>query len=150
MLLPTPERIRTLQRKFYIKAKQEPACRFHALYDKVYRADILNHAYNLIRANRGDVGIDWVTFKDIEVGDWVAAFLSELAEALKSKMYKPGPVKLVMIPKGNRAYRPIGIPIIPDKVVQMSAKLVAEPIFESGHFRQILRIQARKVSSWCC
>ena len=68
MSLTTPENIRTLQRKLYCKAKQEPACRFHALYDKVYRADILSHAYHLVRANKGSAGIDGVTFAAIEEG----------------------------------------------------------------------------------
>ena len=130
-MLTTPENIRTLQRKLYRKAKQEPACRFHALYDKVYRADILSHAYALVRANKGSAGIDGVTFKDIEAGEGAPALLAGLAEALKSKTYKPAPVKRVMIPKGRGAYRPLGIPTIRDRVVQMAAKLVIEPIFEA-------------------
>ena len=69
MPLITPENIRTLQRKLYCKAKQEPACRFHALFDKVYRADILSHAYRLVRANKGSAGIDGVTFAAIEEGE---------------------------------------------------------------------------------
>nr|CBX31912.1 unnamed protein product [uncultured Desulfobacterium sp.] len=83
-MLTTPESIRTLQRKLYRKAKQEPACRFHALYDKVYRADILSHAYNLVRSNRGSAGIDGVTFEDIEAKEGATAFIAELAEALRS------------------------------------------------------------------
>jgi hypothetical protein len=85
-MLTTPESIRTLQRKLYRKAKQEPAYRFHALYDKVYRADILSHAYNLVRANRGGAGIDGVTFEDIEAKEGATAFIAELAEALR--LYK--------------------------------------------------------------
>jgi len=127
----TPEKIRTLQRKLYRKAKREPACRFHALYDKVYRADILSHAYTLVRANKGSAGIDGVAFKDIEAGEGAPALLAGVAEALKSKTYKPAPVKRVMIPKGRGAYRPLGIPTIRDRVVQMAAKLVIEPIFEA-------------------
>ncbi len=100
-MLTTPGNIRTLQRKLYRKAKQEPSCRFHALYDKVYRADILSHAYNLVPANRGGAGVDGVTFKDIEAGGGASAFMAELSEALKSKTYKPDPVKRVMIPKGK-------------------------------------------------
>jgi len=130
-MLKTPQNIRTLQRKLYRKAKQEPACRFHALYDKVYRADILGHAYNLVRANKGSAGIDGVTFEDIEAGEGAAAFMAELGEALRSKTYKPAPVKRVMIPKGKGAYRPLGIPTIRDRVAQMAAKLVIEPIFEA-------------------
>ena len=130
-MLTTPEGIRTLQRKLYRKAKQEPACRFHALYDKIYRADILSHAYNLVRANKGSAGIDGVTFGDIEAKGEAAAFKAELAEALRSKTYKPAPVKRVMIPKGQGGYRSLGIPIIRDRVAQMAAKLVIEPIFEA-------------------
>jgi RNA-directed DNA polymerase len=84
-MLTTPESIRTLQRKLYRKAKQEPACRFHALYDKIYRADILSHAYDLVRANKGSAGIDGVTFEDIEAKEGAAAFVAELAEALRIK-----------------------------------------------------------------
>lgn len=130
-MLTTPESIRTLQRKLYRKAKQEPACRFHALYDKVYRADILNHAYDLVRANKGSAGIDGVSFEDIEAEEGAAAFVAELVGALKSKRYKPEPVKRVMIPKADGSERPLGIPTIRDRVAQMAVKLVIEPIFEA-------------------
>ncbi len=131
MMLTTPENIRTLQRKLYRKAKQEPACRFHALYDKVYRADILSHAYALVRANKGSAGIDGVTFEAIEEQEGVTAFIAELEEALRNKTYKPDPVKRVMIPKSDGSQRPLGIPTIRDRVAQMAAKLVIEPIFEA-------------------
>jgi group II intron reverse transcriptase/maturase len=127
-MLTTPESIRTLQRKLYHKAKQEPACRFHALYDKVYRADILEFAYRLVRANKGSPGIDGVTFEAIETGEGITA---ELAEALRTKTYKPDPVKRVMIPKADGSMRPLGIPTIRDRVAQMAVKLVIEPIFEA-------------------
>jgi group II intron reverse transcriptase/maturase len=130
-MLTTPETIRTLQRKLYRKAKQEPACRFHALYDKVYRADILSHAYRLVRANKGSAGIDGVTFKAIEENEGVPAFIGELEEALRNKTYKPDPVKRVMIPKSDGSQRPLGIPTIRDRVAQMATKLVIEPIFEA-------------------
>lgn len=130
-MLTTPEKIRTLQRKLYCKAKQEPAYRFHALYDKVYRADILSHAYNLVRANKGSSGIDGVTFEAIETKEGISAFLAELEEALRSKTYTPAPVKRVMIPKSDGSQRPLGIPTIRDRVAQMAAKLVIEPIFEA-------------------
>jgi RNA-directed DNA polymerase len=130
-MLTTPESIRTLQRKLYRKAKQEPACRFHALYDKVYRADILGHAYDLVRANKGSAGIDGVSFEDIEAKEGAAVFVAELAEALRSKRYKPDPVKRVMIPKQDDSKRPLGIPTIRDRVAQMAVKLVIEPIFEA-------------------
>jgi len=130
-MLKTPETIRTLQRKLYRKTKQEPACRFHALYDKVYRADILSHAYALVRANQGSAGIDGVTFAAIEEQGGVTAFIAELEEALRNKTYKPDPVKRVMIPKADGSQRPLGIPTIRDRVAQMAAKLVIEPIFEA-------------------
>ena len=130
-MLKTPENIRTLQRKLYRKAKQEPACRFHALYDKVYRGDILSHAYALVRANRGSAGIDGLTFEAIEEQEGVAAFIAELEEALRNKTYKPDPVKRVMIPKSDGSQRPLGIPTIRDRVAQMATKLVIEPIFEA-------------------
>ena len=130
-MLTTPETIRTLQRKLYRKAKQEPACRFHALYDKVYRADILEFAYRLVRANKGSAGIDGVTFKAIEENEGAPAFIGELEEALRTKTYKPDPVKRVMIPKSDGSQRPLGIPTIRDRVAQMAAKLVIEPIFEA-------------------
>jgi group II intron reverse transcriptase/maturase len=130
-MLTTPETIRTFQRKLYRKAKQEPACRFHALYDKVYRADILSHAYALVRAKKGSAGIDGVTFEAIEDGEGVTAFIAELEEALRNKTYKPDPVKRVMIPKSDGSQRPLGIPTIRDRVAQMAAKLVIEPIFEA-------------------
>jgi len=130
-MLTTPENIRTLQRKLYRKAKQEPACRFHALYDKVYRADILSHAYALVRANKGSAGIDGVTFAAVEEQEGVTAFLAELEEALRNKTYKPDPVKRIMIPKSDGSQRPLGIPTIRDRLAQMAAKLVIEPIFEA-------------------
>ena len=130
-MLTTPESIRTLQRKLYRKAKQEPAYRFYALYDKVYRADILSHAYRLVRANKGSAGIDGVTFEAIENAEGETAFIAELQEALKSKSYAPSPVKRVMIPKADGSKRPLGIPTIRDRVAQMAVKLVIEPIFEA-------------------
>ena len=129
--LTTPEKIRTLQRKLYHKAKQEPGFRFYALYDKVYRTDILSHAYDLVRANRGSAGIDGRTFKGIEEQEGKAAFLATLEEELKRQTYKPDPVKRVMIPKTDGGERPLGIPTIRDRVTQMTVKLVIEPIFEA-------------------
>ncbi len=130
-MLTTPETIRTLQRKLYRKAKQEPTCRFHALYDKVYRADILEFAYRLVRANKGSAGIDGVTFEAIEENEGAPAFIGGLEEALRTKTYRPDPVKRVMIPKSDGSKRPLGIPTIRDWVAQMAAKLVIEPIFEA-------------------
>jgi RNA-directed DNA polymerase len=130
-MLTTPEAIRTLQRKLYIKAKQEPAYRFYALYDKVWRADILMFAYRLVRANRGSPGVDGTNFEDIEQKIGIDTFLSELAQDLKDKTYLPSPVRRVMIPKADGSLRPLGIPTIRDRVAQMAVKLIIEPIFEA-------------------
>ena len=131
MLLTTPDEIRTLQRKLYTKAKQEPAYRFYALYDKVWRADILMFAYHLVRANKGSPGIDGVNFDDLEQKIGIDRFLSELAQDLKDKTYHPSPVRRVMIPKADGSQRPLGIPTIRDRVAQMAVKLIIEPIFEA-------------------
>lgn len=130
-MLLTPEKIRTLQRKLYTKAKQEPGYRFYALYDKVYRADILRHAYNLVRSNKGAPGTDGVSFETIEAGEGVELFLERLTEEVKNRTYRPMPVRRVMIPKPDGSQRPLGIPTIRDRVVQMAVKLVIEPIFEA-------------------
>ena len=131
VLLTTPDEIRTLQRKLYTKAKQEPAYRFYALYDKVWRADILMFAYRLVRANKGSPGVDGMNFEDIEQKIVIDTFLSELAQDLKDKTYHPSPVRRVMIPKADGNLRPLGIPTIRDRVAQMAVKLVIEPIFEA-------------------
>jgi group II intron reverse transcriptase/maturase len=131
MALATPDEIRTQQRKLYRKAKQEPGFRFYALYDKVYRADILSHAYDRVRSNRGAPGIDGVTFEAIEADEGKAVFVAGLQEELKTKRYRCQPVRRVWIPKPNGEQRPLGIPTIRDRVVQMAVKLVMEPIFEA-------------------
>ncbi|MGH7428520.1 MAG: group II intron reverse transcriptase/maturase [Candidatus Methylomirabilaceae bacterium] len=130
MSLATPDKIRTLQRKLYRKAKAEPAFRFYLLYDKVCREDILRHAYGLARANAGAAGVDGVNFAAIEASG-LEAWLAGLREDLVSKMYRPDPVRRVMIPKADGGERPLGIPTIRDRVVQTAAKLVLEPIFEA-------------------
>ena len=131
MSLATPEKIRTLQRKLYCKAKAEPAFRFYVLYDKICREDILRHAYMLARGNAGAPGVDGVTFAAIETSG-PEVWLAGLREELVLKTYRPNPVRRVMIPKPNGGgERPLGIPTIRDRVVQTAAKLVLEPIFEA-------------------
>jgi len=131
-MLKTPEKIRQLQRKLYQKAKQEKEFRFYLLYDKVYRMDILNHAYRLVRANKGNCGVDGVTFESIEEKEGGAErYQREIAEELKNKRYKPLPVRRVYIPKADGGKRPLGIPTIKDRTVQMAVKIVIEPIFEA-------------------
>src|SRR6266705_838295 len=130
MSLVTPEKIRTLQRKLYRKAKAEPAFRFYVLYDKICREDILRHAYGLARANAGAPGVDGVSFAQIEE-QGLEAWLAGLREELVAKTYRPDPVRRVMIPKADGGERPLGIPTIRDRVVQTAAKIVLEPIFEA-------------------
>ncbi len=131
-MLETPERIRELQRRLYRKAKQEKEYRFYLLYDKVYRMDILSHAYRLVRANKGAAGIDGETFEKIEEREGGSErYLEEIAGELKRKEYKPQAVRRVYIPKATGGKRPLGIPVIKDRVVQMAMKMVIEPIFEA-------------------
>src|SRR5438552_5692622 len=130
MSLATPEKIRSLQRKLYRKAKAEPAFRFYVLYDKICREDILRHAYGLARVNAGAAGVDGVSFAQIEERG-LEAWLAGLREDLVAKTYRPDPVRRVLIPKPDGGERPLGIPTIRDRVVQTAAQLVLEPIFEA-------------------
>src|SRR3954466_6619850 len=131
MSLATPDSVRTLQRKLYLKAKAEPAYRFYLLYDKLYRADVLRHAYELVRANRGAPGMDGISCEEIEAAG-LENWRDGLAGDLRTKAYQPQPVRRVMIPKpGGDGERPLGIPTIRDRVAQTAAKLVLEPIFEA-------------------
>ena len=126
------ERVRSLQRGLYRKAKHQPTVRFYSLYDKVYRSDVLQHAYDLVKRNKGNPGIDGQTFEAIEAGAGKWDYLKELQETLKAKTYRAMPVKRVEIPKPNGETRPLGIPCIRDRIVQMAVKLIIEPIFEAG------------------
>ena len=132
MGLATPESVRKLQTTFHAKAKNAPDYRFYALYDKVYRSDVLMFAYRLCRANGGAPGVDDQTFEDIKAYG-VTRWLDELARELREKTYRPEAVRRVMIPKPGQKgrYRPLGIPTIKDRVVETAALLVLEPIFEA-------------------
>ena len=130
MSLATPSKIRELQIKLYRKAKNEPGYRFYMLYDKIYREDILAHAYALARTNRGAPGVDGQTFEQIE-STGQERWLAGIRQELRNKTYQPQPVRRVMIPKPGGGERPLGIPTIRDRVVQTAAKIVLEPIFEA-------------------
>ena len=126
------DRVRALQRVLYRCAKQDRDRRFHALYDKVARSDVLWKAWGEVRANRGAAGVDGVTIDDV-IGSGVGDFLDELAKKLRAGTYRPRPLRRVHIPKPGKPgqMRPLGIPCIADRVVMAAAKIVLEPIFEA-------------------
>ncbi len=131
MSLATPPKLRRLQEALYTQAKQEPAYRFYLLYDKVARTDILAHAYALSKQKAGAPGVDGVTFEDIEAAG-LERWLAAVQEALRTETYRPQPVRRVRIPKpGGIGERPLGIPVIQDRVVQTAALLLLQPIFEA-------------------
>jgi RNA-directed DNA polymerase len=131
MSLQPPVTVGKLQAALHTKAKEAPSYRFYALYDKVYRKDVLDHAYQRCRANGGAGGVDGQTFADIESYS-AERWLEELAQELKGKTYRPQAVRRVRIPKGTGPEtRPLGIPTIRYRVVQMAVVLVLEPIFEA-------------------
>ena len=127
--LSTPEGVQKLQRALQTKAKEEPGFRFYLLYDKIYRTDVLQHAYACCRSKGGAAGVDGERFEDIEAYG-VDCWLGELAQSLRSERYAPRAVKRVYIPKPNGTQRPLGIPAIRDRVVQTAAMLILGPVFE--------------------
>jgi len=128
--LSTPNSVQKLQTALHAKAKAEAGYRFYALYDKIYREDILAHAYALCRSNRGAPGVDGQDFADIEEYG-VERWLGELALALKEETYRPAPIRRVYIPKANGKLRPLGISTLRDRVAMTAAMLVIEPVFEA-------------------
>lgn len=128
--LATPGSVQALQKALHAKAKAEPSYRFYSLYDKVYREDVLTHAYACCKANKGAAGVDGERFADI-IAYGEERWLRELAQVLRNKSYQPEAVKRVYIPKPHGKQRPLGIPTIRDRVVQTAVMLVLEPIFEA-------------------
>jgi RNA-directed DNA polymerase len=128
--LRTPPKVRELQRALYAKAKANSAYRFYALYDKIYRKDVLLWAWSCCRANGGSAGIEEQSFAGIEQKG-VEGWLEELAQELRTKTYRPQAVRRVMIPKSDGKQRPLGIPTIKDRVAQMAAVIVLEAILEA-------------------
>jgi RNA-directed DNA polymerase len=125
------DKVRELQVKLYLAAKRSPSRRFHALWDRIHRRDVLQRAWQQVRENRGSAGVDRITIAQIEE-QGVGAFLDELQAELREERYRPSPARRVYIPKPGRSERrPLGIPRIKDRVCQTAAKLVLEPIFEA-------------------
>ena len=125
-----PAKVRQLQNRLWAAAKQSPGRRFHALYDRIYRSDVLWEAWERVRANRGAAGVDGLTLAGVE--DYgVNRMLGELASDLRAGIYRPAPVRRVEIPKPDGSKRPLGIPTVKDRVCQQAAKIVLEPVFEA-------------------
>ena len=126
---PVLPKVSQLRRKLAEKAKQEPKFRFYALYDRIYRKDVLWSAWKTVQRNDGGPGIDQQTVEDVEKYG-VIRMVDEIHETLKSKTYVPQPIKRVHIPKGDGKTRPLGIPTVKDRIVQQACLLILEPIFE--------------------
>jgi retron-type reverse transcriptase len=124
------DKVRRLQRRLWVAAKRSPGRRFHALYDHIWRSDVLREAWKRVKCNKGAAGVDSKTIASIEERG-VEVLLKELGEALRAGTYRPNVVLRRYIPKADGKRRPLGIPTVRDRVVQMAAKLVLEPVFEA-------------------
>ena len=124
-------KVRRLQNRLWAAAKQSEGRRFHALYDRIYRSDVLWEAWERVRANRGAAGVDDLTIAAVEDDYGVERMLAELQADLRAGNYHPAPVRRVEIPKPDGTKRPLGIPTVKDRVCQQAAKIVLEPIFEA-------------------
>lgn len=124
------EKVRELQRRLWACAKRSRTRRFHALYDRIWRDDVLEEAWRRVQSNRGGAGVDQTTIADI-AGNGVERFLQEIQSTLRAGTYRPQPVRRHYIEKSDGKQRPLGIPTVKDRVVQMATKLVIEPIFEA-------------------
>jgi RNA-directed DNA polymerase len=124
------DKARELQRRLYVAAKRSSTRRFHALYDRIWRSDVLREAWKRVRSNRGAAGVDGESIDEIEARG-AEQWLDEIGAELREKRYRPRPVRRRYIPKGDGRKRPLGIPTVKDRVVQMATKLVVEPIFEA-------------------
>ena len=124
------EKVRQLQNKLYLTAKKCDSRRFHALYDKVYREDVLYEAWKRVKANKGSSGVDGISIEDIERME-IERYLMSIKAELQDGTYRPSPVKRVMIPKPDGSERPLGIPTVKDRIVQMATKIAIEPVFEA-------------------
>src|SRR6516225_12226428 len=141
------DRVRALQRVLYRCAKQDRDRRFHALFDKVARSDVLERAWGEVRANQGAAGADGITIDDVEASG-VGDFLEELAAKLRAGAYRPRPLRRVHIPKPGRSgkTRPLGIPTLADRVVMAAARIVLEPIFEADFLPESYGFHAESCS----
>jgi len=143
------DKVRRLQRKLWAAAKQSPERRFHALFDRIHRDDVLVEAWNRVRANRGAAGVDRMTLASVEEYG-VERMLDELARDLAAGTYRPAPARRVTIPKADGGKRPLAIPTVRDRVAQQAARLVLEPIFEADFLPVSFGFRPRRSATQAC